>query len=119
MSPLADHVMLKSIRCDGSHTLGICHDPNCVYRPHARVVENNVDRPGDLLRTVYLTGFERMVVEVWRDRLKTDDTIDRQFIEILDKLAGEPELQRGAPCKHEWSVDEQGTRRCIGCGAPR
>lgn len=22
-------------------------------------------------------------------------------------------------CKHEWSVDEQGTRRCIGCGEPR
>lgn len=24
-----------------------------------------------------------------------------------------------AACDHEWSVDEQGTRRCIGCGEPR
>lgn len=22
-------------------------------------------------------------------------------------------------CKHEWSIDEQGTPRCIGCGEPR
>ena len=25
----------------------------------------------------------------------------------------------GGVCKHEWSMDEQGTRRCIGCGEPR
>ena len=39
-------------------------------------------------RAADLSDFDRMVVEVARDRLVTDDTIDRAFIAALDRLLG-------------------------------
>lgn len=57
------------------------------------------------------------------------DKIDRVFefcaqlgfterVNYHDPWNADPTVGRSnePPCEHEWSVDEQDTRRCIGCG---